>query len=45
LGVSPNPSLGDALLQYQRCAAVLAQELSLAPISGTQELLPQINGT
>jgi DNA-binding SARP family transcriptional activator len=35
---------GDALLQYQRCAAVLDQELGLAPMAETQELLQRING-
>ena len=35
----------DALLQYQRCAAVLAQELGLEPMIETQELLQQINCT
>ena len=35
---------GDALLQYQRCAAVLAQELGLVPMAETQELLQRING-
>jgi DNA-binding SARP family transcriptional activator len=33
----------DALCQYQRCAAVLAQELGLEPMKETQELLRQIN--
>ena len=33
---------GDALQQYRRCAATLADELGLDPLPETQALLQQI---